>query len=56
MPWEAGQWVICCGNVTITKAKPSIAGLNGLLPTPPYRCLPNNMAHAAALTVSHQGQ
>ncbi|MNR24212.1 hypothetical protein D3C85_1412810 [compost metagenome] len=56
MPWDDGQWVICWGKVTITMAKPSMAGLNGFLPTPPYKCLPNNSAKAAALTVSHHGQ
>ncbi|MNY42879.1 hypothetical protein D3C86_1778070 [compost metagenome] len=56
MPWDDGQWVIGWGKVTSTRAKPSIAGLKGFEPTPPYKCLPNTIAKAAALRVSHHGQ
>ena len=47
--------VICKGYEINKKAYPSIAGLNGLLPRPPYNCLPKIIANATPTTTTHHG-
>ncbi|MNC48131.1 hypothetical protein D3C75_972280 [compost metagenome] len=51
----AGQWFICNGKLSSTKAYPTIAGLNTLRPAPPKACLPRPMAIPAAITGNHHG-
>src|SRR3990167_2840081 len=54
-PCGLSHCVICTGNEMISTAKPTIAGLNGLLPSPPYRCLTMAILNAVPTTISHHG-
>src|SRR5690625_315009 len=54
-PPGSSHWLSSAGKAMMTAAKPTMAGLNRLWPSPPYRCLAMTMANSMPVAATHHG-